>query len=146
MLAGEQIPLASPLVLRADSLDAIRRAMFAVVNEEGGTGSSARLDEGTARLAGKTGTSQVSRASSERSINELRWEERDHALFVAFAPSARPRYAVAAVVEHAGSGGQVAGPLVKEIMAELLTQDPTARPAYQSVTGDPAVPLADKRG
>ncbi len=128
--AGETIPQAEALGLRPEWLDAIRRGLFAVVNEEGGTGSAARIEEGTARLSGKTGTSQVSRASSERPNAELRWEERDHALFVAFAPSARPRYAVAVIIEHAGSGGAAAGPLVKELMADILAQDPTARPAY----------------
>ena len=117
----------SPLGIKPQWLDAVRRAMFAVVNEEGGTGHNARLDDGPVRLSGKTGTSQVSRASSERGFHELRWEERDHALFVGFAPSARPRYAIAAIVEHAGSGGQNAAPLVRDVMQQLL-QPEDARP------------------
>ena len=133
---GEKIQDAPSLGLRSEGLEAIRRALFAVVNEEGGTGAAARIEEGTARLSGKTGTSQVSRASSERSNSELRWEERDHALFVGFAPSARPRYAVAVVVEHAGSGGVAAAPIVKEMMTDLLALDPTARPAYTGISGD----------
>ena len=134
--AGESIPKADPLGLRPEWLDAIRRGLFAVVNEEGGTGSAARIEDGTVRLSGKTGTSQVSRASSERPNAELRWEERDHALFVAFAPASRPRYAVAAIIEHAGSGGAAAGPLVKELMTDILAQDPTSRPAYTLLTND----------
>ncbi len=143
---GEQFPVPPALGIRPEGLDAIRRGLFAVVNEEGGTGHAARLNEGTARLAGKTGTSQVSRASSERANSDLRWEERDHALFVAYAPSALPRYAVAVVVEHAGSGGAAAGPVVKELMADLLAQDPTARPAYSGVPGDSTIRADGDRG
>lgn len=115
--------------LRPEWLDAIRRAMQAVVHEPGGTASSARLEDANVRMAGKTGTSQVSRASTMKSQSELRWEERDHALFVAYAPANAPRYAIAAVVEHAGSGGQVAAPIVRDIMAELIKRDPSSRPA-----------------
>ena len=49
--------------------------------------------------------------------------KRDHALFVGYAPVARPRYAVAAVLEHAGSGGRTAAPLVGEVLAELRRRD-----------------------
>lgn len=134
---GEALPEAPLMGFRNEFMDAVRRALLAVVNEDGGTGSAARLDDPAQRLSGKTGTSQVSRASSERSHAELKWEQRDHALFVAFAPSARPRYAVAAIVEHAGSGGQTAGPLVKDVVTDLLATDPTARPSF-SGTQDPA--------
>ena len=144
---GESIAAAPPLGLKPDGLEAIRRALFAVVNEEGGTGAAARIEEGTVRLAGKTGTSQVSRASSERANAELRWEERDHALFVAYAPAARPRYAVAVIVEHAGSGGQAAGPIMRDLMADLLAQDPTSKPAYTGAPElDAAVRATGQRG
>ena len=131
---GEPLSTAPVLGFKPDAFDGVRRAMYAVVNEESGTGGAAKLEDTSVRLAGKTGTSQVSRASSDRSHNELRWEERDHALFVGFAPAVKPRYAVAAVVEHAGSGGQTAGPLVKDIMTDLLAQDPTARPAFRGAS------------
>ena len=145
---GAGVPPAPALGLRPLGLEAIRRALFAVVNEDGGTGAAARIEEGTARLSGKTGTSQVSRASSDRSHAELRWEERDHALFVGFAPSARPRYAVSVIVEHAGSGGQAAGPIMRDLMADLLAQDPTARPGYTGLpdTSAPGDALATGSG
>jgi penicillin-binding protein 2 len=129
-------PPPPPLGIRPEWLEAIRRAMFAVVNEESGTGANGRIEEGTHRLAGKTGTSQVSRASSERGHSELAWHERDHALFVAFAPFARPRFAVAAVLEHAGSGGREAAPLVRDVMADLLAAEPTARSAEPPPPGE----------
>lgn len=131
--SGEAILEAPFLGFKNEVNEAMRRALFAVVNEDGGTGSAARLEDSGHRLSGKTGTSQVSRASSERAHAELKWEQRDHALFVGFAPSARPRYAVAAIVEHAGSGGQTAGPLVRDVMADLVANDPTSRPAFTGV-------------
>lgn len=111
-------------------LQAVQRALRAVVNEGGGTGSRASLGAGGPLVAGKTGTSQVSRRSANRYQTSLRWEERDHALFVAYFPAMDPRYAIAAVVEHAGSGGTVAAPLVREVIAELANRDPLRKPAY----------------
>ena len=82
-------------------------------------------------LAGKTGTSQVrrishaERATGVRKNEDKPWEERDHALFVAFAPYREPRYALAVVVEHGGSGSQAAAPIARDIMAKALELDPT---------------------
>ena len=121
-----------PLGLKPPFLDAVSRGLLAAVNEEGGTGTAARLDDAQLRMAGKTGTAQVSRASSERGMWDLTWEERDHALFVGWAPAAAPRYAVAAIVEHAGSGGQVAGPLVRDVMLDLIERDPPGRVPWRA--------------
>ena len=57
----------------------------------GGTGANASLDRDDILVAGKTGTSQVNRASTDRNQAELAWEHRDHALFVCYAPAAAPR-------------------------------------------------------
>jgi penicillin-binding protein 2 len=111
-------------------MQAVQRALRAVVNESGGTGSRASFGSGGPLVAGKTGTSQVSRRSANRYLSSLRWEERDHALFVAYFPAMDPRYAIAAVVEHAGGGGTVAAPLVREVIAELINRDPMRKPAY----------------
>ena len=64
-------------------------------------------------MAGKSGTAQVRRISKhERDTRVLKneerpWKERDHALFVAFAPVNAPRYAISVVVEHGGGGSSV---------------------------------------
>jgi penicillin-binding protein 2 len=55
---------------------------------------------------------------------EERYELRDHALFVSFFPATAPRYAVSLVVEHGGSGGQTAAPLVRDL-ARLIIQEPS---------------------
>ncbi|MCB1548115.1 MAG: penicillin-binding protein 2 [Hyphomicrobiaceae bacterium] len=114
---------AKPLELPAEALLAVRRGMWACVNEPGGTGHAAADRLGRGLVAGKTGTSQVARLADDAADGVLPWEKRDHALFVGYAPVARPRYAVAAVLEHAGSGGRTAAPLVGEVLAELLRRD-----------------------
>ena len=53
--------------------------------------------------------------------NDLPWKERDHALFVAFAPTDAPRYAVAVVVEHGGGGSSVAAPIARDALLRVLT-------------------------
>jgi penicillin-binding protein 2 len=118
-------------------LQAVRQGMFAVVNEAGGSGGVARLPEsvsqgGRVQLAGKTGSSQVRRVSREQrehgfNSQNLPWEYRPHALFVAFAPYDNPRYAVSVVVEHGNAGAAAAAPLARDIMADTLLRDPGAQ-------------------
>ncbi len=114
-------------------LQLCREGMFAVVNEAGGTAPLARLNMAGMQLAGKTGSSQVRHVSRElresghfRSEN-LPWEYRPHALFVAFAPYDAPRYAVSLVVEHGNAGAAAAAPLARDIMVDVLTRDPVNR-------------------
>ena len=72
-----------------------RQGMYEVVNGQHGTARQASLGDPQVALAGKTGTSQVrrisraERATTVRKNEEKPWEERDHALFVAFAPYRR---------------------------------------------------------
>ena len=73
-------------------------------------------------MGGKTGTVQVrriTRAEREQGIiknKDLPWKDRDHALFVGFAPVDNPRYAVSVVVEHGGSGSKSAAPIARDIL------------------------------
>jgi penicillin-binding protein 2 len=116
--------------------------MFEVVNGAHGTARAYKLDVGDLTMAGKTGTSQVrritrsERQSGLRKNEEKPWEERDHALFVGFAPYREPRYAVAVVVEHGGSGSSSAAPIARDILAKALELDPT-RPRPQLTAGRP---------
>jgi penicillin-binding protein 2 len=109
----------------------VREGMFEVVNGPRGTARAARLPSAGLQMAGKTGTSQVRRISRTERVTGVRknddkpWEERDHALFVAFAPYQDPRYAVSVVVEHGGSGSTAAAPLARDIMAKALELDPS---------------------
>jgi penicillin-binding protein 2 len=122
----------------------VKQGMYQVVNGQHGTARQAALSDPAVALAGKTGTSQVRRISrSERAAGvrkneEKPWEERDHALFVAFAPYHAPRYAVAVVVEHGGSGSSAAAPIARDIIAKALELDPTrARAPLTAERRDP---------
>jgi penicillin-binding protein 2 len=121
--------LTAPLGISEPTLAAIRRAMVAVVNEPGGTGLAADYDDGRTLIAGKTGTSQVSSRSADRDPTiKLAVEHRDHALFVAYVPADKPRYAVSAIIENAGSGGALAAPLVGDVIKALLARDKSREP------------------
>ncbi len=111
-------------------LHAVREGMWAVVNEEHGTAPQARLTLPGVQLAGKTGSSQVRRVSREArehgfKSEDLAWEFRPHALFVAFAPYDAPKYALAVVVEHGNAGAAAAAPIARDIMTDVLNRDPT---------------------
>ncbi len=85
-------------------------------------------------MAGKTGSVQVRNVSREQrehgyKSENLPWEFRPHALFVAFAPYDAPRYALALVVEHGNAGAQAAAPIARDIMTDVLTRDPAERRA-----------------
>ncbi len=122
-----------PMGLSPRHLDIVREGMLKVVNDPKGTAYRARIEDLPLAMAGKTGSVQVRRITErEHRIgvvkNEDRpWEERDHALFVAYAPLERPRYGVAVVVEHGGSGGGVAAPIARDILREVQRRDPSAR-------------------
>ncbi|MCL2469867.1 MAG: penicillin-binding protein 2 [Alphaproteobacteria bacterium] len=104
------------------SLAIMKEALIAVVNKPFGTAYGSRLEEGLS-MAGKTGTSQVRRISmAERatgiiSNDALPWRERDHALFISYAPVEKPRYAGAVIIEHGGSGAAKAAPVMRDILA-----------------------------
>ena len=127
------------LELNESHLRFITEAMDAVVNEQRGTAHRARIEREDWAIAGKTGTSQVRRISlSERQAGvkkneELPWRYRDHGLFVAFAPVARPRYACAVIVEHGGSGSKSAAPIARDILAETQRRDPSGTPGLPLV-------------
>jgi penicillin-binding protein 2 len=126
----EKIDEPKPLDIDPEYLAIVREGMWAVVNEGGGTAGRARLPIAGVEMAGKTGTSQVNTASSGRHSSALKWEQRDHGLFVGFAPADNPRYAVAAIVEHGGSGSVAASPVVRDVMTALVERDPLSKPAY----------------
>ncbi|WP_408887863.1 penicillin-binding protein 2 [Roseococcus pinisoli] len=105
----------------------MRDAMWAVVNEAGGTASIGRLPSGYGQMAGKTGTTQVRRVSREQRergfrVESLPREYRPHALFVGYAPHDNPLYAVSVVVEHGTSGSAAAAPLARDAIVETFNR------------------------
>ena len=73
-------------------------------------------------MAGKTGTSQVRRISiAERESGvldneELPYKLRDNSIFTGYAPFDNPRFSIAVILEHAGSGSKVAAPIARDII------------------------------
>jgi len=107
----------SEFILSKRTIDILGRALWGVVNEAGGTGSAARRLNSD--VCGKTGTSQVvglpqsDKVHREKKISAF---QRDHALFVCFAPLKNPEIAIAVIVENAGHGGSVAAPIARKIL------------------------------
>lgn len=133
--ASAPTPPAPPLGVSDAHLRLVRDAMFGVSNERRGTAYRSRIAEDAMALAGKTGTSQVRRITAAERVRgvtrneDLPWERRDHALFVAFAPYDNPRYAISVIVEHGGGGSTVAAPIARDIMMRALygTDEPPLR-------------------
>ncbi len=100
------------------------------VTDVGGTGfRNSQLGLGPVRMAGKTGTAQARNygAGSRKGAGRP-WQDKDHNLFIAYAPVDNPRYAVAVIVQHGGLGGGTAGaPRAREVMRVALLKDPEIR-------------------
>jgi len=125
-------------------LKLMREGMWAVVNEQGGSGGSGKLPASVGVLAGKTGSVQVRRVSREQRERGFRVETmprewRPHALFVAYAPYDNPQYAISVVVEHGTSGGSAAAPLAREVMTDVMNRfNRSNAPAARSADARPA--------
>ena len=126
----EETPGFPSIGLKPAHLAIVKSGMNGVTNDKRGTAYRARIDEPEFAMAGKTGSVQVkriSKAERERGVtkNEDRpWKDRDHALFVGFAPVEKPRYAVAVVVEHGGGGSVTAAPIARDVLREVQRRDP----------------------
>ena len=114
----EEIPRreSATLPFRATHMELVRRALRGVVAGKRGTGKRAEVKGFP--VAGKTGTSQVVRLSRDEKYeaDKIPWEQRDHALFVCYAPIHDPEIAVAVVVEHGGHGGSAAAPVARRVI------------------------------
>lgn len=98
-------------------MEQLKKALWGVVNEEGGTGRAARRRD--ADVAGKTGTAQVIGLPDDEKARKARFissRYRDHALFVCFAPVNNPEIAIAVIMENAGHGGSTAAPVARKIL------------------------------
>lgn len=122
------------------------------VTDVGGTGfRNSQLGLGPVRMAGKTGTAQARNygAGSRKGAGRP-WQEKDHNLFIAYAPIDNPRYAVSVIVQHGGMGGGTAGaPRAREVMRVALLKDPEIRArieqsGFDETPLDAAVPQVDQ--
>ena len=125
------------------NLAVVHDGMFEVINGARGTARTfAKLkftdpERKAWTMSGKSGSAQthrITKAERESGVKkqeELPWEERDHALFIAYAPSDAPRYAVSVVVEHGAHGSDTASPIVRDIMQKVLDYDPSRKPRIE---------------
>ncbi|MFM5918161.1 MAG: penicillin-binding protein 2 [Novosphingobium sp.] len=117
LLHGQAKPPQGPLPFTPDQLAVAHDGMFRVVNGSG-TGVGSKLDIPGIQMAGKTGTAQV-RALTARGGGGS-WKSRDHSLFICYAPTDAPRYAMSVVVEHGTFGARAAAPIAKDVMTFLF--------------------------
>ena len=102
---GFEHQVAKDLGLPTEQSDVVVQAMWAVVNEAGGTGTGIKL--AGFDIAGKTGTAQVVSLGKEGS------EHKDHSWFVSYAPAYKPEISVVALIENAGLGSRFGAPAVR---------------------------------
>ncbi len=108
-----------PMGYQADNVALILKAMEGVTISGTSAGVFAGADY---RSGGKTGTAQaVTIGQKERyDARKLEEHQRDHSLYVAFAPSDAPRVALAVIVENAGFGAAHAAPIARRVFDYLL--------------------------
>jgi penicillin-binding protein 2 len=114
-----------PLYKDYKNIKIIQDAMFSSTNEVMGTSYRSRIKDPKYQFAGKTGTAQVKRITEKDRILDLKtfeipYEERDHALYIAFGPYKNPRYAVSILVEHGGNGSTTAAPMAKKLFKLII--------------------------
>ena len=116
-------------------------AMYSSSNEPGGTSYRHRFENPKYTFAGKTGSSQIKRfteAQREAEVKQkdIEYKDRDHALFVAFAPYKNPQYAISVLVEHGGSGGKAAAPIARKVIKKVLERH-ELRERVNQLIGEP---------
>ncbi|MDM0038922.1 penicillin-binding protein 2 [Variovorax sp. J22G21] len=148
-VSGKAVPVAQPPVVDLG----FAPANVAVVRE----GLQAVITAGTARgvfagapytAAGKTGTAQaVSQAQNTKyNARALEEHQRDHALFMAFAPANDPKIALAVIVENAGWGAGAAAPIARRVFDYwLLGQYPSEADMAAIKVGKATAPIGKPR-
>ncbi len=117
LILGREKPLGPALPFTPEQLAVAHDGMFRVVNGAG-TGVGSKIDINGVHMAGKTGTAQVRALTSRGHVGD--WKSRDHSLFVCYAPTDMPRYAMAVVIEHGTFGARAAAPIARDIMTFLF--------------------------
>lgn len=122
----------------AEHLAIIHEGMTSVTNVPGGTAYGSRIIQPEFAMAGKTGTSQVisKKFAGQDNSKNGSWENRNHGLFIGFAPIGNPRYACSVIVEHGGSGSGAAAPIARDILMEV--QRLNAPPTPEVTAEEPA--------
>ena len=142
LVANDALP---PLSLKPEHVELIRRAMYGVTQE----GTSTRVFVGAPyATGGKTGTAQAVGIRQNEKYNAAKLDEhqRDHSLYIAFAPLDAPTIAVAVVVENAGFGAVAAAPIARRVFDYWLMQRyPSAQDVELTQQGQTSAPIGVAR-
>jgi penicillin-binding protein 2 len=136
---------AENLNLKQENIDIIRRAMVGVTQE----GTSTKVFAGAGYLSGgKTGTAQAVSMGQKEKYNASKMDEhqRDHSLYIAFAPADDPKIALAVIVENAGFGSTSAAPIARRVFDYvLLGQYPNEEDLLAVSKGQATAPIGKPR-
>jgi len=124
-LEDREYQLYERLYKNSQNINFVKDAMFGSTNEQYGTSFKSRFENPIYQFAGKTGTSQVRRITeAERKLDlkqsQIEYKNRDHALYIAFAPYKDPRYSISVLIEHGGSGSKTAAPLASKLIKKII--------------------------
>ena len=108
--------------INKNDLDLVKKGM-SLVTKEGGTAAFIGKTS-SYNMSAKTGTAQVFGLKKGEVYDESKLPDKlkDHALFIAFAPSEDPKLVIAIVVENGGHGGSTAGPIAKKVFDAYLNE------------------------
>lgn len=111
-----------PVKMDPEDWQAVIAGMVDVVHSQRGTAAS--ISRGiTYQMASKTGTSQVIGIAQDAIYEEDKVSERNrnHGLFIAFAPEDKPRIVVAVLAEN-GGGSSAATPIARRVIDAWLNE------------------------
>jgi penicillin-binding protein 2 len=100
------------LPFKPEQVEVLRAALHGVTQQ----GTSTRVFAGAPYASGgKTGTAQAVgiRQNAKYNASRLAEHQRDHSLYMAFAPMESPTIALAVIVENAGFGAEAAAPIAR---------------------------------
>jgi penicillin-binding protein 2 len=142
-----EIPRKPPIDLgyKPSNVAVIREGLVSVVSS--GTARGVFAGAGY-QAAGKTGTAQAVGMAQNAKYNAKALEEhqRDHSLFMAYAPAENPRIAVAVIVENAGWGAGAAAPIARRIFDYwLMDQYPSEQDMAAVRLGKATAPIGKPR-
>ncbi len=118
------IPQFDSLGLQQKNIKFVQQGLENVL-KKGGTAAGSAINVHGKRMGGKTGTSQVrsiSKKEREKGVltnEQLKWSMRNHGLFVGYAPTDNPKYAICVITEHVGSStpaARTASKVIKELL------------------------------
>jgi penicillin-binding protein 2 len=141
-VASDALP---PLAFKPEHVELLRRALHGVTQE----GTSVRSFAGAPyKTGGKTGTAQAVgiKANEKYNASKLEEHQRDHSLYIAFAPIEAPTIALAVIVENSGFGSEAAAPMARRVFDHvLLDRYPSVEDMALTQQGKSGAPIGKAR-